>query len=112
MKAMTGINITLEDMYTVADRIYALIRAFWVREFGNKWNRNMDRVPARWFTEPLTKGAFKGTKLDQTGYENMLQLYYKKRGWDQRGIPTKSTLATLGLQDVAQQLSQHVQLNP
>jgi aldehyde:ferredoxin oxidoreductase len=109
---MTGINITLEDMYTVADRIYALIRAFWVREFGNKWNRNMDIAPARWFTEPLTKGAFKGTKLDQTGYENMLQLYYKKRGWDQRGIPTKSTLATLGLQDVAQQLSQHVQLNP
>ena len=111
MKAMTGINITLEDMYTVADRIYALIRAFWVREFGNKWNRNMDMVPARWFTEPLTKGAFKGTKLDQSGYENMLQLYYKKRGWDQRGIPTKSTLATLGLQDVAQQLSQQVQLN-
>jgi aldehyde:ferredoxin oxidoreductase len=112
MKAMTGINITLEDMYTVADRIYALIRAFWVREFGNKWNRNMDMAPARWFTEPLTKGAFKGTKLDQTGYENMLQLYYKKRGWDQRGIPTKSTLATLGLQDAAQQLNQHVQLNP
>jgi aldehyde:ferredoxin oxidoreductase len=82
-----------------------------VREFGKQWNSNMDMAPARWFTEPLTKGAFKGTKLNQTGYENMLQLYYKKRGWDNRGIPTKSTLTTLGLQDAAQELSKHVQLS-
>jgi aldehyde:ferredoxin oxidoreductase len=110
MKAATGMTITLEDMYKVADRIYALIRAFWVREFGKQWSNSMDMVPARWFTDPLTKGPFKGAKLDKTKYEAMLQIYYKKRGWDQRGIPTKTTLTKLGLADEAQELSKHVQL--
>ena len=70
----------------------------------------MDMVPNRWFKEPLTKGPFKGAKLDKSKYEAMLQMYYKKRGWDNRGIPTKSTLSKLGLSDVAQELSQQVQL--
>jgi len=110
MKAATGLTITLEDMYKMADRTYALIRAFWVREFGKQWSSNMDMVPTRWLNEPLTKGPLKGNKLDKTKYETMLQLYYKKRGWDQLGIPTKTTLTKLGLTDVAQELSKHVQL--
>jgi len=110
MKAATGVNITLEDMYKIADRIYALIRAFWVREYGKQWSSAMDMVPARWFTEPLTKGPMKGRKLDKTKYEAMLRMYYKKRGWDSRSIPTKSTLTKLGLADVAQQLNKHVKL--
>jgi aldehyde:ferredoxin oxidoreductase len=110
MKAATGMTISLEDMYKIADRFYTLIRAFWVREFGKQWNSSMDMVPARWFTDPLTKGPLKGTKLDKTKYETMLQMYYKKRGWDSKGIPTKTTLTKLGLADVSTELSKHVQL--
>ncbi len=110
LKAATGLTLTMEDLYPTADRIYSLARAFWVREFGQKWSSNMDMVPNRWFNEPLTKGPFKGAKLDKSKYEAMLQMYYKKRGWDSRGIPTKSTLSKLGLSDVAQALSQQVQL--
>jgi len=110
MKAALGTNMTLEDMYKIADRTYTLIRAFWVREFGKQWNSTMDMVPARWFKDPLTKGPMKGRKLSKTKYEAMLQMYYKKRGWDSRGIPTKSMLTKLGLSDVAQELGKHVQL--
>jgi len=110
MKAALGMDMTLEDMYKVADRTYALIRAFWVREYGKQWSSAMDMVPARWYTDPLTKGRMKGRKLDKARYEAMLQMYYKKRGWDSRGIPTKLTLTKLGLADVAQELSKHVQL--
>lgn len=110
MKAATGKNVTMEDMFTVADRIYALIRAFWAREYGKNWTKDMDGLPARWFKEPITKGALKGAKLDKSKYDAMLQLYYKKRGWDNRGVPTKKTLGKLGLQDVAAELSRHVQL--
>jgi len=110
MKAATGMPWTLEDMYTIADRTFSLIRAFWVREFGKQWSSTMDMVPTRWFKEPLTKGPLKGAKLDKSKYEAMLQTYYKKRGWDSRGIPTKSTLTKLGLRNVAQELSKHVQL--
>ena len=110
LKAATGLTMTLEDMHKIADRTYTQIRAFWVREFGKQWNSSMDMVPNRWFTDPLTKGSFKGAKLDRTKYESMLQMYYKKRGWDKRGIPTGSTLRRLGLSNVAKELSKCIQL--
>ncbi|MCZ2856324.1 MAG: aldehyde ferredoxin oxidoreductase family protein [Candidatus Bathyarchaeota archaeon] len=110
MKAATGLNLTMDKIYTIADRIYALIRAFWVREYNNLWSKEMDTPPARWFEEPLTKGNFKGAKLDKEKYEVMLQMYYQKRGWDNRGVPMKKTLAKLGLQDAITELSEHIQL--
>jgi len=110
LKAATGVPITFEDIYQIGDRIFSLIRAFWVREFGKQWNNNMDMVPNRWFSDALTKGPFKGAKLDKSKYEAMLQMYYKKRGWDSRGIPTKTTLSKLDLADVATELGKHVQL--
>jgi aldehyde:ferredoxin oxidoreductase len=110
LKAATGVNMSFEDIFRIADRTFNLIRAFWVREFGEQWSSSMDVVPARWFNEPLTKGPLKGTKLDKTKYEYMQQLYYQKRGWDNRGIPTKTTLTRLGLADVATELSKHVAL--
>lgn len=79
-------------------------------EYSKKWSVEMDVPPARWFQEPLTKGSFKGAKLDRTKYNIMLRRYYKKRGWDERGVPTKTTLKKLGLEDVAKQLQKHVKL--
>ncbi|MEM3579784.1 MAG: aldehyde ferredoxin oxidoreductase family protein [Candidatus Bathyarchaeia archaeon] len=111
MKMATGMEVTLEEMlYNVADRIYALIRAFWVREFGQNWSRLMDYPPKRWFTEPITKGSHKGKMLNQARFEMLLDMYYAKRGWDKRGIPTLTTFERLGLKDVAQQLSKTVTL--
>jgi aldehyde:ferredoxin oxidoreductase len=112
LKAATGIDMTMNDLFRIADRIYTLIRAFWVREYKDAWNSSMDTVPARWFKDPLTKGNFKGAKLNKEKYEEMLKMYYKKRGWDNRGIPTKKTLTELELSDVAKTLSQYIKLTP
>jgi len=111
LKAATGVDMTMNDLFTIADRTFALMRAFWVREYGGSWSRNMDVPPARWFDEPLKKGHFKGAALDREKYDSMLQLYYDKRGWDSRGVPTKSVLVKLGLQDVAQELGRYVKLS-
>jgi aldehyde:ferredoxin oxidoreductase len=111
LRAVTGIEITWNDLEVVADRIFNLTRAFWVREHGETWNSRMDIPPARWFEEPLTQGDLKGSKLDRTKYDAMLQIFYKKRGWDERGIPTNTTLKKLGLEDVARQLGKHVKLH-
>jgi aldehyde:ferredoxin oxidoreductase len=108
--AATGLEITLEDLNLIADRTFNLIRAFWIREYGKNWSTEMDVPPARWFEEPLSKGPLKGAKLDRSKYDVMLQRYYKKRGWDERGIPTKTTLKRLGLEDVAKQLKKRVKL--
>ncbi|MGQ9537976.1 MAG: aldehyde ferredoxin oxidoreductase family protein [Candidatus Bathycorpusculaceae bacterium] len=104
LHAATGLEINWDALNSIADRVYTLIRAFWVREYGKNWSRELDYPPARWFEQPLTKGALKGAKLDKAKYEVMLNMYYKKRGWDERGIPTKTTLEKQGLKDVAKQL--------
>ncbi|MEM1563403.1 MAG: aldehyde ferredoxin oxidoreductase family protein [Candidatus Bathyarchaeia archaeon] len=110
LHAVTGLEISWDELNIIADRVYALIRAFWVREYGKNWSREMDFPPARWFEEPLTKGNLKGSKLDKAKYEVMLNMYCRKRGWDERGIPTKTTLERLGLKDVAKQLKKHIKL--
>lgn len=112
LKAATGMDWTLDDIWVVADRIYALIRAFWVRELKDKWSRTMDYPPARWFEEPLPSGPLKGSHLDKEKYDQLLSQYYALRGWDERGIPTRSTFEKLGLKDVADELEKYVQLTP
>jgi aldehyde:ferredoxin oxidoreductase len=109
-KAATGMDATPEYFNEVADRIYALIRAFWIREYG-WWSREFDMPPAKWFKQPLTKGPLKGAHLDYEGYNRLLNYYYEIRGWDANGVPTKETLKRLGLDYVIPQLEKFVELH-
>ncbi len=111
LRTATGLEMSWDNLNTVADRGFNLTRAFWIREYGKKWDSNMDVPPARWFEEPLSKGAFKGCRLDRDKYGRMQQMYYRRRGWDERGIPRKSTLKRLGLEDAAKQLRGRVKLS-
>lgn len=111
LHAATGLDFNWNTLYTIADRIFNLTRAFWVREFGKNWSAEKDFPPSRWFKEPLTKGSLKGSRLDRSKYSSMLQTYYKRRGWDERGIPTKKTLNGLGLDNVAKELNKYVKLS-
>ncbi len=110
LQAATGMELTWSTLNQIADRSSQLIRAFWVREFGKGWTREMDKPPNRWFKEPLTKGPLKGRKLDVLKFDDMLSTYYNKKGWDERGIPRKGTLKKHGLADVAGQLNKYVGL--
>lgn len=110
-EAATGVKTSLDELWALGDRVYALIRAFWVREFGDDWSRQMDYPPKRWFDEPLTKGPLKGSHLDRDKYDKLLQAYYDKRGWDDRGIPTKATMDRLNLSAEAAELAKYVKLN-
>ena len=102
-KAITGLEYTLDRFFFIADKIYNLIRAFWVREFGG-WSREYDYPPRKWFEVPLSKGPLAGTKLSKEIYDRLLDMYYEARGWDKTGIPRKSTLEKFGLTDVIKQL--------
>jgi aldehyde:ferredoxin oxidoreductase len=111
LRAATGIEFTWKALNEIGDRVWNLMRVFWMREYGGSWRKEMDVPPLRWFKEPLTQGPLKGSKLDPVKYDVMLQNYYKKRGWDGRGIPKKITLKKLGLSDVAKQLDKYVKLS-
>ena len=110
LKYSTGVTYTWDDLYRVADRIYALIRALWIRELGT-WSRDMDMPPEKWFRYPLTKGPLAGAKLDRDKYQQLLDYYYEIRGWDKRGVPTRETLEKLGLGFVVPELEKIVGLS-
>ena len=108
-KAITGLEYGMDKFFEVADRIYALIRAFWIREYGH-WSREYDYPPRKWFEVPTTKGPYAGSRLDRAKYGELLNHYYDIRGWDMNGVPKKSTLRRLGLDYVIPTLEKIVPL--
>jgi aldehyde:ferredoxin oxidoreductase len=104
LQASTGQDFPMDRLNQISDRILTLIRAFWVREYGDKWSRSLDVPPIRWFKESLPNGPRKGAVLDIEKYNAMLDIYYQKRGWNKNGVPTQETLEKLELADIASQL--------
>jgi aldehyde:ferredoxin oxidoreductase len=96
--AVTGLDWTLDDFWTVSDRIYSLIKLFWLREFPGT-DRRLDYPPAVWFdpSNADTEGPIAGQVLEYDKYDGLLQHYYDIRGYDRRGIPTRATLDRLEL---------------
>ena len=106
LEAVRGTGITQEEISLLGDRIYTLIRSYWIRE-NRSWSREMDYPPSRWFEEPLNQGDLKGYTLDRARYDEMLSRYYEIRGWDEIGIPQKETLEGLGLGNVVSVLGKN-----
>jgi aldehyde:ferredoxin oxidoreductase len=97
MEACTGKSFTPQVITELGDRLYSLMRSFWVREKG-RWDRTMDTPPQRWFDDAFSEGEVAGCKLDREKYDQLLSWYYEIRGWDQNGVPTRKTLEKLGLE--------------
>jgi len=108
---ITGLDWGLNDFWKVSDRIYALIRAFWAREFPD-WDRARDYPPRIWFdpSNADREGIIAGRVLEYDKYDQMLDHYYQLRAWDKRGIPKKQTMEELGLSEEAQELEDYVKL--
>jgi aldehyde:ferredoxin oxidoreductase len=62
LNAATGYNLSMDDYWKTAERIYTMERAYNVRE---GFTRDDDYLPKRAW-EPLTYGPKKGTKLTVT----------------------------------------------
>lgn len=99
LKKVTGMSYTLEELVDVADRVYALERAFNAREGAS---REDDTLPYRVLNEPIPDGPAAGELLEEEIFSRELDAYYRKRGWDvETGLPTAETLRRLKLDDVA-----------
>lgn len=102
MEAVTGLTFTPEDVEKVGERINNLAKAFNVRE---GFTRADDTLPERLMNEPLIDGASKGHLISKDDFKEMLDEYYKVRGWDiNTGIPTREKLEELDLGYVADHL--------
>jgi len=98
LNAVTGWDLTLEDLERIGERIVALERAFNCRE---GMSRKDDTLPYRVAHEPIPEGAAKGKYFSLEKLETALDYYYSLRGWNKEGIPTSDTLRKLGLEFVA-----------
>ncbi|GAB4323322.1 MAG: aldehyde ferredoxin oxidoreductase family protein [Promethearchaeota archaeon] len=92
LSAATGLDYSVDDLYLTGERVWNLERCFNLREgFG----RADDSLPPRFLETPLAEGASAGRVVD---LEALLDEYYEARGWDERGVPRRDTLAKLGLE--------------
>ena len=91
------------EVVRIGERIYTLERAFNARE---GFTRQDDTLPKRLMEEPIKAGASKGQIFTQEKLDQLLEEYYDLYGYDERGIPTRDRLETLGLGPVADELSQ------
>ncbi|MBS3814047.1 aldehyde ferredoxin oxidoreductase family protein [Candidatus Bipolaricaulota bacterium] len=109
-EAATGISQTWDDFDQLGDRIYALVRSIFAREYGKNWSNAMDVPPDRWFDEELTEGEHAGASLDRERFMDMLKRYYDRRGWTDQGVPSSETLKELGLDFVIPELEENFDL--
>jgi aldehyde:ferredoxin oxidoreductase len=97
INAVTGWDLSLEDVKRIGERIWNLERAFNVRE-GVR--RDQDVLPYRVMYEPVPEGMHQGMHCPPEELNAMLDAYYALRGWTSDGIPTPEKLAALGLASV------------
>lgn len=89
--AITGEEMTTEQLMEAGDRIYNLERQF---NLAAGISPDQDTLPKRVLDEPISEGPSKG-HVAELG--KLLPQYYKERGWDEGGIPTQAKLAELGI---------------
>jgi len=97
LSAATGLEFTGEELEGIADRIYVLERSFNVLQGVS---RRDDRLPQK----PEVRDTPEGER-ERREHERLLSEYYRRRGYDpETGIPTRSRLEELGLEEVAEAL--------
>jgi aldehyde:ferredoxin oxidoreductase len=94
ISAATGWNINEDELKLIGERIWNLTRMINVRE---GFVRKDDALPKRIASDPLPEGKANGYVVKPEDFEIMVNDYYKLRGWDSEGRPTKEKLEQLGL---------------
>lgn len=97
--AAVGREYDREALATAGERIWTLVRLFNVRE---GFDRTDDALPDA-VLEPSEAGpddgrSPAGNALDAERFQTLLERYYRYRGWDSEGRPTRKTLRRLDLE--------------
>lgn len=93
--AVTGWDMSIDEILEVGERRLAMMRLFNQREgFDSK----DDSLPTKFFNQPLKGGVSDGVVVDEEEFNAALKEYYRQSGWDEAtGHPTAQTLNRLGL---------------
>jgi aldehyde:ferredoxin oxidoreductase len=103
LNAATGSLYDASALLEVGDRIHNVGKAFNTLHAG--FGRDQDYPADRFFSEPIASGSRAGTVLDRGKWNELLDEYYREKGWDPpSGRQRSERLLTLGLSEVASDL--------
>jgi aldehyde:ferredoxin oxidoreductase len=89
--ALTGLDLTKERLLYIGERIVNMEKLFNLR-FGA--TSDLDTLPEKFLDDPIGEGPSKGAKVD---LKPMVQDFYERMGWDERGVPRRETRAAFNL---------------
>jgi aldehyde:ferredoxin oxidoreductase len=86
--AVTGWDTSSHEVMRWGARRLQLMRIYNLREGLTAAD---DRLPERFFDEPIDSGPLAGARLDRGRFAAMVATYYQLMGWDETGIPYPTT---------------------
>ena len=99
VNAVTGWDVSLYELMKGGQRRLNLLRAFNARE---GFDRKQDKLPKKFFKPLGGEGPTGGVALDPAEVETALDTYYQLMGWTPDGLPTRTSLADVGVEWVAE----------
>jgi aldehyde:ferredoxin oxidoreductase len=101
MRAVTGWDMTVEELMAVGERRLHLFRAFNAREgFGRK----DDKLPKKFFKQLQGSGPTAGIALTHQEVDSAIDHYYQLAGFNEDGVPTIESLKKLDIEWAAEYL--------
>lgn len=95
VEALTGIALSEETFLQTGERIFNLEK---LMNFREGFRREDDMLPERFFKDAYTLGPQKGVLLSKEEFAEIMDDYYRQRGWDQQtSQPQPDTIAALEL---------------
>jgi aldehyde:ferredoxin oxidoreductase len=101
VKAITGWDISVDELMVVGERRLNLMRTFNARE---GIDRKADKLPKKFYKALQGEGPTAGMALTHEEIESALDGYYQLAEWTNDGIPTKAKLEKLDLAWAAEML--------
>lgn len=94
IRAVTGWDVSVDELMTVGERRLNLFRTFNARE---GLDRNADKLPKKFFKALKGSGPTAGIALTPEEIESAKDEYYKLAGWTDNGVPTHETMERLDI---------------
>ena len=95
VRAVTGWDVTLDELMKLGERRINMMRLFNAR-LG--FDRKQDAPPKKFFKPLGGTGPTAGTAMNHAEFETTLDQYYQFMGWNHEGLAPATKLAELGLE--------------
>jgi len=94
LRAVTGWDMTRDELEQVGERVVALRKAFNIRE---GWKPEDDTLPGRFLDEALPDGPSAGARVPRARLAEMIRSYNLARGWTEDGHLPEAVLRDLAI---------------